>query len=373
MDMATTKHQEKLYIRSADLERVGRDLLIAHGLPKDDAQTVARCLVEADLRGVETHGSVRLPHYLNCIRKKVINPRPDLQIYRSTPVAVSIDGDDGFGFVIATRAMTEAIAMASQYGVGLASVKRSSHFGMAASYVLQAQRAGFMSLVFTNASRAMPPWGGRERLLGTSPFAAGAPSGTQPPFVLDMSPAVAARGKIRLAAKRGEQIPHGIGLDAEGNDTSDPNKIIDGGVVLPLGGAKGSAIAMMMDIFSGVFSGSAFAGEVTNPSDDVTRPQNVGHFIMAIKPDLFMPMAEFTGRMDGFMSTMKATPRARGFDEILIAGERGSREAALREAQGLLLPRVELSSLKEEADRFGIEFPPLSDVPLEPGTLNCAQ
>jgi len=354
----------KLHVRPEDLERVGRDLLVAHGVPPDDAAVVARCLVEADLRGVETHGMVRLPHYLNCLRSGVVRAKPHIRIDRATPVAVSVDGDDGFGFVVATRAMDEAIAIARTFGIGLASVKRSSHFGMAASYVLQAQRAGFMSLVFTNASRAMPPWGGREPLLGTSPFAAGAPGGEQPPFVFDMSVAVAARGKIRLAAIRGEPIPEGVALDKTGRSTTDPNAVLDGGVVLPTGGAKGSGIALMMDIFAGVFSGSAFAGDVSNPSDDMTRPQDVGHFIVAIKPDLFMPLADYRSRMDVLMSRVKGVALAPGFDEICIPGERGTREAARRLAQGLLLPSSELEWLKEEALRVGVAFVTVSSEPL---------
>ena len=147
----------KLYVRPDDLLRVTAGILENHGLPSGDAELVARCLVEADLRGVETHGLVRLPHYLKRVRLELINARPDIKITRVTPVAASVDGDDGFGFVAATRAMDVALDMAREFGIGLASVRRSTHFGMAASYVLQAVRAGYMSLVFTNASRAMPP------------------------------------------------------------------------------------------------------------------------------------------------------------------------------------------------------------------------
>lgn len=361
--MTATIVPDKLYIRAEELERVGRDLLVAHDLPLEDAGTVARCLVEADLRGVETHGMVRLPHYLNRVRLGLIKTRPEIRITRATPVAISVDGDDGFGFVVAHRAMDEAIAMARDYGVGLASVKRSSHFGMAASYVLQAVHAGYMSLVFTNASSSMPPWGGREPLLGTSPFAAGAPGGKLPPFVLDMSVAVAARGKIRLAAKRGESIPEGLGLDKDGHNTTDPNKVLDGGIVLPVGGPKGSAISMMMDIFSGVFSGSAFAGDVTNHTEEFTKPQDVGHFIMAIKPELFMPMAEFASRMDVLTGRVKSVQPAHGVHEVLIAGEPESRQEAERRRHGIQLPKAELDALKSDAVRYGVAFPALSAEP----------
>lgn len=359
-----SENPEKFYVRPEDMRRVGRELLIKHGLPPEHADVVAGCLIEADLRGVETHGMVRLPDYLSYVRKGLINPKPDIKINAPTPVCISIDGDDGFGFVLAHRAMEEAIAIAARYGIGLAAVKRSSHFGMAACYVLQAQRAGYMSMVFTNATRAMPPWGGREALLGTSPFAAGAPAGDQPPFVFDMSPAVAARGKIRLAIKRGESIPEGWGLDKEGRSTTDPKKVIDGGSVLPLGGPKGSGISMLMDIFSGVFSGSAFAGDVSSVIDEGTKPQNVGHLVIAIKPDLFMSITDFKARMDFLVGRVKGVPLAEGFEEILIAGERGSRQTALRMERGLLVSKAELDNLKKEADRVGVSFPPLSSEPI---------
>nr|WP_314256845.1 Ldh family oxidoreductase [uncultured Devosia sp.] len=355
----------KLYVASQDLTEVSAKLLEKHGLSAADALTVAECLVEADLRGVETHGVVRLTHYLNRIRLGLINPTPDMKLTSPSAVAMSIDGDDGFGFVVAKRAMEEAIAMAATSGIGLVSVRRSSHFGMAASYVIQAVKAGYMSMVFTNASASMPPWGGMDPVLGTSPFAAGAPGGKLPPFVLDMAVAVAARGKVRLAAKRGQDVPIGWGLDKDGKNTTDPNAILDGGVVLPVGGPKGSAIAMMMDIFSGVFSGSAFAGEVTNHTEEFTKPQDVGHFILAIKPDLFQSMESFLGRMDYLTAKVKGSALADGFSEILVSGEPEARLEASRKATGIALPAGELATIRAACEEYGVPFPDLKAEPLD--------
>ncbi len=360
---AATPAPGRHYVRAADLHALCSGLLVRHDVPHDDAETIARCLVESDLRGVETHGVVRLPHYLNRVRLGLTKTRPDIRIERVTPVAASVDGDNGFGFVIASRAMDEAIAMARDYGIGLASVRHSNHFGMAASYVLQALRAGMMSLVFTNASSAMPPWGGRDAILGTSPFAAGAPGGALPPFVVDMAPAVAARGKIRLAQKRGEAIPQGWALDKEGRPTTDPAAALDDGVVLPMAGPKGSALSMMMDIFGGVLSGSAFAGEVTNHTLDFAKPSNVGHFIMAIRPNLFMTQEQFAARMDYLVGKLKAGRKAAGFAEILISGEPESRKQAERLRSGIPLPAAELALLLAEADTYGVGRPALSPVP----------
>src|SRR5471032_166764 len=277
--------QSLLYAVVETAEAFGRHLLIAHGLSEQDAAIMAACLVRADLRGVDTHGLQFLPQYLDRVRRGLVNPKPSLVVKNVTPMIGSLDDENGYGFVVATKAMAAAIDMAKEFGIGIVSGQRSTHFGMAANYTLQALDAGMISFVFSNASRAMPAWGGREGFLGTSPFAAAAPSGMELPFDLDMSPAVAARGKIRRAARRGQKIPLGYALDAKGQATTDPNAALDGGVVLPIGGTKGSGIAMLMDIMGGVISGAAFGGDVRNQFLDYDAPQNVGHFFMAMKPD----------------------------------------------------------------------------------------
>jgi len=354
---------ERFYAAHGAADAFARALLLAHGVPQKDAGTVAACLVRADLRGVDTHGLVRLPGYLDRVRRGLVNAKPVLAPQRATPVAAALDGQNGFGFVVATRAMEEAIWMARESGIGIVSVRRSTHFGMAACYVLQALDAGFVSLVFTNASRAMPPWGGREPLLGTSPLAAGAPGGALAPFVLDMSPAVAARGKIRLAEKRGETIPLGYALDAHGRPTTDPTEALKG-VVLPIGGPKGSGLSMLMDIFSGVLSGAAFAGDVADQYKVYDRPQNVGHFFLAMRPDLFVPMAEYRARMDTLVERIRACPKAEGFSEILLPGEIEAREEEKRRKTGIPYGAAEIETLQQEAARIGVARLAVSERPL---------
>src|SRR6202162_3419402 len=190
--------QGPFYAAPEAAEAFARRLLIAHGLPEEDAGTVARCLVRADLRGVDTHGLQTLPHYLERVRRGLINPRPSLKVERVTPMAGSLDGQDAFGFVVATRAMAEAIDMAATFGVGIVSARRSTHFGMAANYALQAMDQGYIGIVFTNASKAMPPWGGRVGLLGTSPIAVAAPAGKETPVDLGMSPAAGVRRERQI-------------------------------------------------------------------------------------------------------------------------------------------------------------------------------
>ena len=204
---------EVLYADAGEVTRFTAAMFEACGVPGDHALTSAECLVQADLRGVETHGIERLPVYLERLERGMVNPDPPLTVEQATPAAARLDGGNGLGFVVGRKAMGLAIEMAGTYGIGMVAANNSNHFGMAASYLIQAIEAGYIAMVFTNASKAMPPWGGRDGLLGTSPFAAGAPSGKEAPFILDMSPAVAARGKIRKAERLGEAIPLGYALD----------------------------------------------------------------------------------------------------------------------------------------------------------------
>lgn len=349
-------------------ETFGRRLLVAHGLSEQDAAIVAGCLVRADLRSVDTHGLQYLPHYLNRVRRGLINPKPELTVERVTPVIGALDGQNGFGFVVATKAMAAAIDIAREFGVGIVTARRSTHFGMAANYMLQALDAGYIGVVFTNASPAMPPWGGREPIIGTSPIAAGAPARNETPFDLDMSPAAAARGKVRRAARRGETIPLGYALDAQGRPTTDPNAALDGGVMQPIGGPKGSGLSMLMDVLCGVITGAACAGDVGNQFLDFERPQDVGHFLLAMKPDLFVSREEYFRRMDRLAQRVHGCALAEGFTEILMPGERERRFEAKYRRIGVPYNAKELAELQEEAAKAGLPPLPVSESPLASDT-----
>ena len=222
---------------------------------------------------------------------------------------------------------------------------------MSAWLVQQALDADMMSLVFTNSSPALPAFGGRSKLLGVSPIACGAPG--SPDFILDMAPSVAARGKIYKAKRRGEKIPLDWALDAEGRPTDDPEAAL-GGVMLPMGGPKGSALAIMMDVFSGVLSGSAFAGEVTGPYDP-SKAADVGHFLIAIKPDLFMSLDEFRERMTYLYEKVTGGETAAGVQRIYFPGEIEQLTQRERERTGIPLVQAEIDALNAEAVRVGAE------------------
>lgn len=325
-----------------------RGIFAAYAMPPADADRVAQCLLEADLRGISSHGINRIPIYTKRFRLKLVNPNPALAVTAPTPAATQVNGDNGMGFVVGTRAMAAAISAAETYGIGLAVASHSNHFGIAANYLMQALDAGMASMVLTNASPAMPIWGGRTPFLGTSPLGIGVPGGErQPPLVLDMATAVAARGKIRRAAERGERIPEGWALDEDGRPTTDAAAAYRG-ILLPLAGPKGSGLSLMMEALAGVMSGAAFGGEVKNQYLDFSTPQNVGHFFLAFRPDLFVSRAEYRARMDELESRAKDCPLAEGFEEILMPGEREARLADSRRKSGVPVTAEDYEMLSEE-------------------------
>lgn len=338
-----------------ELHALVAGIFAACGLPAADADWVARCLIEADLRGVASHGISRIPVYAKRLRKGLVNPTPKLAVEKATPCAARVMGDNGMGYVVGRRAMREAIDRANGMGVGLVLACNSNHFGMAASYLQMALDAGLAAVALTNAPPAMPVWGGRKPFLGTSPLAVAAPGG-RVPLMLDMATSVAAKGRIRRALQQDEAIPAGWALDETGRPTTDPEAALRG-VVLPLGGPKGSGMSLMMEALAGVMSGAAFGGQVGNQNEDFTRPQNVGHLFLAMRTDLFMPQAEYANRMDALIERAVSTPLAAGFDEILMPGEPEARRAEQGRREGVPLNAAERELLAREATLAGVPAP----------------
>lgn len=341
-----------VYIPQGTAVEFTQRILTANGVSSEDAATVADNLVSADLRGVDSHGINRLPSYIKRIRQGVLDPRAQPTLEHVTPVVAHVDGHNAFGAVVAKKAMTAAVEMARTFGIGMVACKRSNHFGMSAWVVQHAIDAGMMSLVFTNSSPALPAWGGREQLLGVSPIACGAP-GDPVPFILDMAPSVAARGKIYKALRRGDAIPDDWALDKHGSRTTDPAEALDGGSMLPMGGPKGSGLAIMMDVFSGVFSGSAFAGHVAGPYDP-SRPADVGHFIVAMKPDLFMSAEEFRSRMKYLYERVVGSEKMADVDRIYFPGELEILRREEKLISGIPYASAEIETLNEEAEAAGV-------------------
>lgn len=340
------------HIAHQDLTELVTAIFHAEGLPRADAARIAQCLVLADLRGVPSHGVSRLPIYLERIRRGMVVKEAMFKLSEPSPVAALLDGGNAFGFLAATRAMTEAISRAERFGIGMVGVKNSNHFGMAACYLLQAVEAGYAALIFTNASPAMPVWGGREPLLGTSPFAFAAPG--EPPMVLDMATSVVARGKIRRAAAAGEPIPENWALDKDGNPTTDAQAAYEG-LILPLGGPKGSGLSLMMEVLAGVMTGAAFGGEVRNQYDRFDAPQNVGHLMIAIKPGTFVD-THYADRMAELARRAKSSTPIREDQPILMPGEPEAMRARERRASGIPMDKADIEMLRREAAAAGIDI-----------------
>jgi L-2-hydroxycarboxylate dehydrogenase (NAD+) len=339
-------------------------IFVKAGLRPADAAIIGQDLVAANLRGIDSHGVSRIPMYLERLEKGVVKAQPDITFQKITGAVGLVDGDDGMGFLAAHRAMDEAIVLAETSGIGLVGVRRSTHFGMAALYVMQAIEKGYIALATTNSSPAIPVWGGRTAYLGASPFAAGVPGGTTSDYVLDMAMTVIARGKIRLAATHGTPIPLGLALDSDGAPTTDASRAFEG-VCLPFGGVKGAAMSMLMELLSGVLTGANYAGRVKSLYFDHSEPQNVGHLFFAIKRDLFITEDQYAERMDDFVERTKALPKAQGFDEILIPGEPEERATALRSRSGVPLTQAIRTQLEAVASRLGVPFPSVSEQPLD--------
>lgn len=345
--------------RAEDLQKFSCAAFEQLDVPPLDANEVSECLVAADLRGVDSHGVVRLPVYAGRIRQGVVNPQPKTCVVRENWNAVLLDGDNGLGPVVGARAMERAMALAEVSGLGIAGVRRSNHFGIAAFYVQKAIRHGFIGFAASNAPPHMAPFGGRARFLGTNPMAVGIPAGQEPPLLFDASTSVVARGKIIVAAQEGKPIPAGWAIDADGNPTTDASAALAGSV-LPFGGAKGSAISFILDILCGVLTGSGFALNL-HRLEDLGAEQNLGHFFAAVRTDLFIPGKDFADRMDEILRSLKSSPAAVGTSEVLAPGELERQNEARNRDLGIpLLPSI-VEQLAELGASLGLAFPKAAD------------
>ncbi|GAB6159269.1 Ldh family oxidoreductase [Desulfotomaculum varum] len=327
-------------------------LLQGVGVPKEHADIVADVLVDTSLEGLDTHGISRLPIYTTRIQNGRINAKANIKVNKTAPAVAVIDGDNGLGQLVGVKSMEVAIDLAREAGVGAVAVKHSNHYGASSYYCKQAAAAGMIGLAFTNTPSGIPPWGGRESYFGTNPIAFGFPAGEQP-VVVDMSSSIVARGNIILAAKQGKPIPEGWAIDKEGRPTTDAKAALEG-AVLPMAGPKGYAMALAVEIMSGILSGSAFGKEVGWIYDDSTKPVNIGHSFIAIDVAKFMPLDIFKERMQQMIKEIKAIPKAEGYDEIFIPGERRSLKAAVRRKEGIPVGDLLLKELNQLAQETGV-------------------
>ena len=305
----------KKNILKSKLEKI----FIKHYLSKKHSKICAKYLIKAELVDAPSHGLARLKMYCDRIKKKLINPRPKIKIKKISSSVSYVNADDSIGFVAADIGINQAIKNAKKTGIGLVAVKKSGHYGLSSFYAEQAVKKNLMVFCFTNAPPALAPHGAKKSLFGTNPICFGAPTG-RAPFILDASTSMINRGKIRRASKLGLKIPFGVALDINGNITTNANKALKG-TQLPIAGYKGSGLAWMVDILSGVLTGSSHGGKTRDPFDDFSGPQNMGHLFLVINPKLFIGN-NFLKEMKKNITLVKKLPKAKGFSSILYPGER---------------------------------------------------
>ena len=289
-----------------------------YNLSNSHAKICADAIINAELVGAPSHGLSRLKMYCDRIKKKVINPKPKFKIKKISKSITSLDADNSIGFVAADLAIKQAIKNAKATGIGLVGVKNSGHYGLSGYYAEQAAKKNLIAFCFTNAPPAIAPHGAKRSLFGTNPICFATPTASRTPFILDTSVSVINRGKIRVAARTGQKIPDGVALDKFGKPTTDSKKALEG-VQLPIAGFRGSGLAWMVDILSGVLTGGNHGGKVKDPFDDFTGPQNIGHLFLVFKSNLFV--GNYNQRIKENIRRVKRLPKIKGIKEILYPGQ----------------------------------------------------
>ncbi|MDI6893826.1 MAG: Ldh family oxidoreductase [Bacillota bacterium] len=338
-----------------ELEEFGRRVLAAVGLPEPHAGLASRAIVAADLRGVYSHGVSRLPAYVARIQRDLVSRRPSIRLVKKGGAVGLIDAGNALGHVAASLAMMIATGLAARHGAGVVGVRSSNHFGMAAYYAMMAAQRGFIGIALSNSAPAMAPLGGTVPMLGTNPMSVALPAGNHGMVVLDMSTSVVARGKVRVAALAGRRIPLGWGLDRQGQPTDDPTQVLLGSL-LPAAGAKGYALAVVIDLLSGVLTGSSYGSEVRE-STDLSGPAGVGHLCAALKVESFSRYDEFIERMEQYARSLKNCPRAPGIERIYLPGEIEAETAAAQLQGGILVGSEVWEQLGEIAAECRIPLP----------------
>lgn len=325
----------------------------AYGATPENAAIISDCLITADLRGVPSHGIVRVKTYLERAQKENWNPDPKFSFSGRGAVCL-MDGDDGFGSLVGTAAIEKAMELAAEHGVGICSVKRSSHFGMASYYPLKAAQRDMIGFCCTNSVSNVAPFGAKQGMLGTAPFAFCAPVKDSAPFCLDISCSVSARGRVTNYKREGKSIPLGWAIDKDGNPTTDPAMALQG-AMLPLGGHKGSGMSMVVDMLCGVLNSGSTAKHIR---EDPNKGPGIGHFFLAIDIDAFEPLEEFKQRALNFVTDVKNADRAPGVNEIFVPGEQAAKRVEYNLAHGIIVGAGGLKELCEVSEKYKVGIDP---------------
>ena len=305
-------------MKTKQLKKEVVSILKKFGLNQKHALISTNAIINAELVGAYGHGLSRLKMYCDRIKKKLINPKPKIKIKKITQSISYVDADNSIGFVAADIAIKQAIKNAKKTGIGLVAVKNSGHYGLSGYYAEQAVKKNLITMIYTNAPPAVAPHGSIKSLFGTNPICFGSPTGSKIPFIFDTSISMINRGKIRVAARNNQKIPEGVALDKFGQLTTNAKKALEG-VQLPIAGFRGSGLAWMIDILSGVLTGGNHGGKVKDPFDDFSGPQNIGHLFITFKTNLFVK--DFNKRIKKNIKIIKNLPKIKGNTDIVYPGE----------------------------------------------------
>ncbi|ASJ76110.1 Ldh family oxidoreductase [Granulosicoccus antarcticus] len=345
----------------ASLQAFIHRALTSQGVPEADASKVSSLMVEADIFGHDTHGVFRLRQYLARLRDGGCNAQPNIVVAHETVATALIDGDNGLGHLAMNQACELAIEKARSAGIGWVGVRRGNHAGPLALYVRPQANAGMIGMAAAvGSANHVPPFGGTDLLLGTNPVAISAPNGSDDPFVLDMASTVAAMGKIKTLAQRGEAMPEGWMVGRDGEPLTDPNRKSEG-FLLPIGGPKGFGLSVAIGLLAGVANGAAFGSNVVDFTADTSSETNTGQFVMALDPAAFGMGEDFAQTAAQAFDEMRASPPLPGHAPVRLPGDGKHEVAEQRRRNGLLLGPALHQDLLALAELHGF------DATLEPG------
>ncbi|MBT2757860.1 Ldh family oxidoreductase [Mesobacillus foraminis] len=343
--------------QASRLRDFSNSILQKAGVPDQEADVITATMIEADARGIHSHGLMRLPIYIERIQKGYIRKEAQVTVEKDQKGTALIDGHYSAGQVVATKAMDMAIEKAGEFGIAAVSVKNSNHFGIAAHYALKAAEEDMIAIVMSNTAPLMPPTGGAEKVLGNNPLAIAAPSDGKNPVLLDMALSNVALGKIIFAKNNGVSIPEGWGADKNGSPTTDPAAVLDGGFVLPVGGPKGFGLALMVELLTGVLSGGDFSKMIPSMYD-TTQKQSISHMMIVIDISSFMEVGTFRRLSSTLGEYVKQAARAPGVEELYRPGEIEFGVEASRMENGIPVSDGVLDDLNKLAVSLGVQ--PLS-------------
>ena len=344
-----------------------KNILKKIGCSDADAETAAKALLSADMRGVDSHGVARLSGYVRLWEVKRVNSNPAIKIIHETPSTAVVDGDSGLGLVVAPHAMQVAIDKAANVGTGWVSVQNSNHFGIAGYHAMMPLPHDMIGIAMTNASALVAPTFSTQRMLGTNPIAVAIPAGEEQPFVADFATTTAANGKLEILQRKNEAAPFGWVQTKNGEPSTNANELKDGGALLPLGGDrehgshKGFMLGSIVDIFSGILSGANYGPWVPPFPSYVPLPEQmpgkgIGHFFGAMRIDAFRPAADFKNNMDNWIRAFKKAKTIEGIDKVIIPGEPEREMEELRMKEGIPLVQSVIDDLTTLAEKFDVRL-----------------